>query len=168
MGNSFLKSLWNSLNSYSLHQSFDRNSPLIFIYINFERKWKSSNFNAIKEPHLCVGDKIAVTIKRVPSRVDKIFVASKNQKSMIDNTTSKRFLQVSNYEDSESIRIKIKFHGHKVCIIKNRTGSLRYYKFIFWFIKIGLYSVNLWYSYAKNEVQQVQICCPKLEIFTKM
>jgi len=32
---------------------------------------------------------------------------------MIDNTTSKRFLQVSNYEDNESIRIKIKFHGHK-------------------------------------------------------
>ena len=32
---------------------------------------------------------------------------------MIDNRTSKRFLQVSNYEDSESIRIKIKFHGHK-------------------------------------------------------
>ena len=32
---------------------------------------------------------------------------------MIDNTTSKRFLQVSNYEDSQSIRIKIKFYGHK-------------------------------------------------------
>ena len=33
---------------------------------------------------------------------------------------------------------------------------------------MGLNSVNFWYSYAKNEVLQAQICCPKLEIFTKM
>ena len=29
------------------------------------------------------------------------------------NVTSKRFLQVSNHEDSENITIKIKLHGHK-------------------------------------------------------